>query len=157
MKTKDWILLIVPILSNGLLIYILQLTISRKMERLDKRNKLRDDVFLTFWGKLQKLNDVFIETNMNTQKKPETLGAGLEEINDSVLDIIQFYDRSLFDLEIISLEYNDWINSWNQFVSTLKQYNNSQLTESDQLKLGNELQNFKDKTHDLIKVTREKY
>lgn len=60
METKDWIILLTPIVCNGILIYFFQNILRSKLEHLSKRNSLRDETIQLFWKKLQTLNDIFI-------------------------------------------------------------------------------------------------
>ena len=68
MEIKDWILLIVPIVGNGIILYFFQRCLGRKIE---KRQDLRDDVIKVFWNKLQELNNAFIQLNIETMKTEE--------------------------------------------------------------------------------------
>lgn len=51
METKDWILLGVPILANGIIVFIFQKFITIKLERLTKKSNIRDEIIILF-GKI---------------------------------------------------------------------------------------------------------
>ena len=88
MEAKDWILLFVPIVVNGFIIYIFQKIVSTKFERLNKKQGLRDEAILLFWRKLQNLNTVFIQANVSANESPNNLNTGLMEMRNNMLDII---------------------------------------------------------------------
>ena len=157
METKDWILLGVPILANGIIVFIFQKFITIKLERLTKKSNIRDEIIILFWKKLQYLNEVMIHANIVIRSNPDMLAIELEKIKEAVIDIIQYYDTNRYDLDIISGKYNDWEASWNKFTSTLKEFSSSELTKEKQQRLGSELQSVKEKTLNLIQATRSKY
>ena len=157
METKDWILLGVPILANGIIVFIFQKFITIKLERLTKKSNIRDEIIILIWKKLQYLNEVMIHANIVIRSNPDMLAIELEKIKEAVIDIIQYYDTNRYDLDIISGKYNDWEASWNKFTSTLKEFSSSELTNEKQQRLGSELQSVKENTLNLIQATRSKY
>lgn len=157
MGNKDWILLLVPIVCNGLLVFVFQKFISNKIDHTNKRNNLRDEIVILFWKKMQELNDVFIQINDSVRRNPEELNLGLETIKNKVIEIIQYYDKNKYDLCIFEKEYLSWENSWNTFTSTLQKYQNTKLERDSAIELGSQLQSVKDETQDLIATTRNKY
>ena len=48
MECKDWIILLVPIICNGIIVFVFQKILSRKIERQSKRQDIRDDVLKKF-------------------------------------------------------------------------------------------------------------
>ncbi len=157
MEIKDWILLLVPVLLNGISVFVFQKIIGNKIDNMKKRDLLRDEIILLFWKKLQELNDTFLETNVKVSRNLQTLNEGLETIRDKVFGLVQYYDKNKYDLNIFEKEYSSWEDSWNTFVSTLVEYNNCELTDEQKIKLGNQLQCVKDKIQVLIETTRQRY
>ncbi len=157
METKDWIIIFIPILSNGIILFIFQKIIISKLEHLKKKNDLRDEVILLFWKKLQTLNDIFIQTNISLEKNPDSINTEINKIYDAILSIIQYYDTNKYDLKIFSVQYKKWENSWNIFSDTLSRFSNLTLTHQMVLELGQKLQYVKTCTLELINATRKKY
>lgn len=157
MEIKDWILLLVPIACNGFIVFLFQKLISKKIDRTEKRNALRDETLMLFWKHLQGLNDLFIKTNKNVANGSQSLLKGLEEIRDKVLEIVQFYDTNSYDLKTLSEEFAIWENSWNNFSVTLVSNSSKPLTREIQRQLAVELQDVKDNTKTLIEAIRKKY
>lgn len=46
----------------------------------------------TFWNKLQKLNDTFIQINVARYKDPTVAGRSLEILQLVIVEIYQYYD-----------------------------------------------------------------
>lgn len=153
METKDWILLILPIIANGVMVFFFQKVITIKLDRINKKSNIRDEVIILFWKKLQSLNETFIQANIVTKANPNKLMEELEKIRISVIEIIQYYDTNKYDLNICSSEYKCWEESWNKFTKTLIEFSDSKLTN----KMGVELQNVKDNTQGLINAVRKKF
>lgn len=157
MTIKDWILLVVPILANGILVFIFQKVITANLEHFHDRETIRSEVIKAFWRKLQNLNDTFIQANINISRNPATLSQELENIRTSVLEIIGYYDSNQYDLKIYDKKYRQWEQDWNQCNSTIMSFRGMSLTHDQQSRLANELQTVKTRTQELIDAVRKKY
>lgn len=158
METKDWILLIIPIIMNGIIngiiLFVFQKIISLKLKHIEKLNALRDEAFISFLKKLQNFNEVLIQVNWTFMRNPDLIYyKELSKINESVHSIIQYYDTNKYDLEIFSKEYNDWNKSLEKFTYTIS----STLTPKMKFELGSNLQDLKNQTQNLIDVIRKNY
>ena len=154
MTQTDWITIIVPIIFEGLFLFIFQKGIEKNIGKQKKRDELRDRVFILFWEKLQALNDTMLAANIATQKDKTTLQENLDRIKDAVFSIVTFYDTNKYDLAVLERTYNDWDAAWNRFVHSLSEINE---TTMSQMECGRQLQNFKDNTEKLITLVRKKY
>lgn len=158
MSTKDWITLILPILFNGVIIFVFQKVLAGKIEHINERNSIRNKVLQLFWEKSQKFNDMLIRSNINIQQKNSCLNVELQKINDEMILLIQYYDTNSYDLDVVKKEYDELYISWNKFVKTLEKYNgNKMLTKDMKMDLGNKLKAVKDNTKELIKACRDQY
>lgn len=157
MECKDWIILLVPIICNGIIVFVFQKILSRKIERQSKRQDIRDDVLKKFWNKLQELNDTFVQTNIAAMRNPEVAGNSFGIFQSVVLDIIQYYDTNEFDLKVFAEEYIDFRSSWIDFENTYRNYVGKQLNREMQEQLGEKLQLVKEKNQVLISKVRKKY
>lgn len=157
MEYKDWITLFTPIICNGIIVFALQEIFSRKFERYNKRQDIRNEVLKRFWNKLQELNGTFIQVNTAVMRNPEVASNSAGIFQNSVLDIIQYYDTNQFDLEIFSKEYVNFQQSWNDFERIYKMYAGKQLDRQKQLELGRALQLVKEKNQELINEVRRQY
>lgn len=157
MERKDWILLILPIILNGIFIFAFQKTITVKLEQISKKNSIRDNVVMCFYEKVQNLNDTLIQANISVSNSPDSLFTELKNIHESVLEIVRYYDNNKYDLDIFENEFDFWEKSWNTFVATMQRYSNCALTPDMQRELGIQLQGVKGQTQSLMKTIREKY
>lgn len=157
MENKDWIVMIVPIIFNGIFIFLFQRKIEQKVDRQNIRQSLRDTVVKEFWIKLQRLNDTFVQTNIAIMYNPEVAGKSRDIFQEVILDIIQYYDKNQFDLRICEKAYKAFIDSWLAFNEMYMSFVGVELTESMQLQLGEKLQLVKDNNLKVIERVREKY
>lgn len=157
MTEVDWITIVVPIIFEGLLLFLFQKGIEKKFDRLEKRNELRDKVLISFWEKLQAINNVLISANIATHNDANSLQESLYRIRNSVFEIVQFYDTNNFDLIGFEKEFKEWEGSWNRFSETLSNAFSNRITVAMQMNLGNELNEFKNNTCKLITAVRKKY
>ena len=155
MDRKDWILLIIPVILNGGLIFIFQNIIKIRIEKLTKKNLLKDEIILEFFKELQKLNKLFIDVNIEAQKNPESIPLGLTKIENLIVYIIQIYDTNIFDLKQFENEYNSFNNAWNEFIKTYIELTGKILTNQDRKNLGEKIQTVKDMLKKLIIKVRE--
>jgi len=157
METKDWIVLIVPIVSNGVLIFAFQKLFEKRIAKLNKRQDIRNEVFLAFWKKLQDLNDLFIQVNIQSKRDPSIAGNSLSIFGEQILAITQYYDTNKYDLVKFDPLFKKFQNRWNDFLSIWSSYANTPLTSDMQLALGQKLQLVKESNQELIDEVRKKY
>ena len=157
METKDWITLIVPIVANGFIIFVFQKLFEKRLKKLTKRQDIRDDVLHTFWKKLQSLNELFLQLNIQSRNDPSIVANSISFFGPKVLEIVQYYDTNKYDLEIFERKFIILQNSWNEFNSTWCSYANHTLTAEMQANLGHKLQLVKSANLELITEVRKKY
>lgn len=155
MTTKDWVLLLTPLLINGVLLYIAQQRIIIQFDNMRKRRELRDSTIRCFLEKTHNLNSTIIYANANSKNN---LNIGLQNIRSCMLEIIEFYDTNQYDLNIVSTEYEALNISWNKFTQLLISLNKSNsLSPAEQIALGKSLQQVKESNLCLISLLRNKY
>ena len=157
MSKSDWITMVFPIIANGILLYLFHKGIEKKFEQDGKRNKLRDEVIILFWKKMQQVNDALISANRETRKNRNSLQENLIIIKDKVFESVQFYDTNNYDLKIFEKEYDKWNEAWNDFVKELERNLGKNLSTQTQQLLGIKLQYFKENTEKFIEIIRKKY
>lgn len=157
MAIKDWIILLVPILANGVLIFIFQKIVSQQIEKMNKREDIKNEVFKRFWSKLQDINDFFIKMNIEGQKQPSSISQNLLNLEELFLDLVKYYDTNQFDLKIFEQPFKDLQTKWNDFLVVWSNYTNIQLTTQMQSELGKKTQAVKDANQALINKVRKKF
>ncbi|MCI9087058.1 MAG: hypothetical protein HFJ32_00625 [Clostridia bacterium] len=110
---------------------------------------------------MQSLNDTFINTNIEVGKNPNKIGDGIENIQQEILKIVQYYDTNKFDLETFNILFNDLELKWEDFRKTYCQYankyDNTPVPEQIRKELGKKLQAVKDKNQEIILRVRKEY
>lgn len=157
METKDWILLTVPIISNGILLAIFSKIVDNKVKKINKRQDLRDLIIKEYWTKFQKLNEVFIKSNINAMKNPETVHESIEKIQNLVLEIVTYYDTNEFDLKVLSKMQSDFQKLWDDFMNTYNQHANILLPDEMKTSIGIKLQKVKEEAQKISKELRKIY
>lgn len=161
MTTKDWIILCTPILLNGIIIFVFQKILSEKLnqkiDKINKRQDIRDDVVKRFWNKLQDFNDTFIKANNEVMQNPEKLNDNLKALKECLVELIKYYDTNEYDLKQFSDKFQEVNNKWNCFGALLEQYKHSTLTSERRLELGSKLQEVKEANQKLIAEVRKNY
>ena len=157
MEAKDWILLVVPIISNGIFVFIFQKIIIVKIEKINQRNAIKNDVYKNFWYKLRELNESFIQANINTQKEPWTIKENLENIKEKILETVKYYDCNEFDLRFLEKLVKKMTKNWDEFQNIYNMYLRTEANFIKVQELGKKLQLVKECVQEMIKKLRKKY
>lgn len=138
MVVKDWILLIVPIIFNGVFVLTIQLVFENK--KLKRETKM--PCYKEFSKLLKNLNETFIQENIDIQIKSRDVNESLKLFGELIIEIIKYYDSNKLYLSEISRYYELFITSWYDFLNTTKTVKNP-LTVSDKNELGEKNQMVK--------------
>jgi len=154
MSQKDWLMLLVPIIANGIIIFVLQQWVSRKIEHINKRDALRDNVFKTFWEQSQAYNLFIVKMIKEGRDNPHTLINNIYKLKDLTAEMIAYYDSNPSDLKVVSSEFDKLTASWDNLAKSV----------SDTFGGASQTQNFdvclqavKDANLELSKAIRKKY
>lgn len=92
MGGKDWAMVLIPIFGNGVLIYLFQLYVTKKIEK----RKFKDVIELKLYDKLAELNQVMIQSNANIQSNAsnQDIGEIVRNIYNCVVEVIKYYDTN---------------------------------------------------------------
>lgn len=157
MEQKDWILLFIPIIFNGILIFIFQKIIIVALEKMNQRDAIRNDVCKDFWNQLRKINECFIQANIDIQKNAKPVNECLEVIEEHILGIIKYYDCNEFDLRFLWKLVGNLSKNWDNFKKTYNNYCSIELDLKKKEELGQKLQLVKDSIQKIIKKLRKKF
>lgn len=145
MEVKDWILLIIPIIFNGVIVLIIQIIFENK--------KLKREVKFPYYQNLSKLlkevNATFIQENIDVQIKKRDVNETIIFLENSIVEIIKYYDSNQLYLSKIRPEYQLLLHSWDSFINAAKMVSNP-LTEIDKMELGVKVQDIKNNLNKLI-------
>ncbi len=160
MTNKDWILLIVPIVSNlifdGVVIFILQKFV---LDRYIKRRLLKDEIVINFLNKLKNISDHLLEANFDSMwGNPDILTKHIIPLQVLFVDTTKYYNTNIYDLKQFKEHFDDLTNKWMCFQNILNEYaSQDEVTDSMRLDLGVKMQYFFDSLTVLIESVRKKY
>ena len=160
MSEKDWILLLIPIISNfilnGIVIFILQKVV---LDKYIKRRLLRDEIVADFLNKLKNISDKIIEANFDSMAgNPDIITKHIIPIQSLVTDITKYYNTNIYDLKQFKEKFDDLIDKWMCFQNKLNEYaSQSEVTSLMLIDLGSKMQRFYDSLTVLISIVRKKY
>lgn len=155
MTKKDWIMMLVPIVANGIIIFFLQKWISQKIDQINKRNSIRDSVYKTFWDQSQAYTLFITRMIKEAQEDYTSFINNFFRLKDLTDEMIAFYDANKEDLKKVDKEYNDLQSAWNDIdeaVTTGPRKAAMQEPDFDAC-----LQALKDASGDLTKAVRRNY
>lgn len=157
MEQKDWLLLFVPIFFNGFFIFIFQKIIILKIEKINHRNTIKNDVYKNFWNQLKQLNECFIQANIDSLKNTKSVHENLELIEERILGIIKYYDCNEFDLKFLSRQVGNLTKNWDNFKKNYNECCKLEYNLEKRLELGEKIQLVKNSIQKIIKKLRKKY
>lgn len=127
MVNKDWILLLVPIISNGLLVWFLQHMIQLWLKRNEKCSDLRDDIFREYISKIIKAKSACraLSTARGEAKITNDLSAldnAVITLRSTILELCEYYDdyaavlstdrRVQKEYIILKNRFEQWVFNW---------------------------------------------
>ena len=156
MEWKDWILLVVPIVMNGIILYIFQVLINKKIERKNKRNEVRDEIYLTFIKIIRDLNSCFIFSDSEVRNETD-IKRKIEEIAKKVIAVYKYCNDNDYDLKIFLNDTNQLYQAYESFQATIKKYEGQNYTEEIAHALSSKMSLIMDFTNKLLKKVRDAY
>ena len=118
MTQKDWVLLVVPILANGFVLYLLQLYFQSKLKRSERRNEIKQKINSEFFSLLLDIKSNFRTLGRCTISNPEgtvLFPQNLASFNQSIGKALEYYNDYSYFL-------NDYSSIVNQLESTFEEY-----------------------------------
>lgn len=96
MEMKDWILLLVPIVFNGIIITVFQKFL---VDKYLKRRLLKDEIVKYFLDKLKLFNDLMIQSNFDSMINGDSISGNILKMQDVLADLIKYFDTNSYDLK----------------------------------------------------------
>lgn len=154
MKTKDWIILILPIISNGIILVIFQKLI---VDKYIKHRLLKDEIVKSFMDKLKELLELIIQSNFDSMIDGNSVNDNIGKMQSKIVDILKYYHTNNYDLKKFNKEFETFINNWMIFQTTCNIYASQDFTMEKKMDLGNKMQSVFDSLQELVNVVRKKY
>lgn len=120
MTTKDIIIILAPILIEGIIIFLFQLFISRKIDRIDRKTEVKDKVVEDF------LNQVIVvsELHQNVLHNGVISESNLQILIDEISNLSRKYQANKAILLRCESEFDDYKTAWIRFGELWNNYNN---------------------------------
>lgn len=154
MEAKDWIILILPIISNGIILVIFQKLI---VDKYIKHRLLKDEIVKSFMDKLKELLELMIQSNFDSMVDGNSVNDNIRKIQSKIVDIVKYYHTNNYDLKKFNKEFETFNNNWMIFQTTCNIYALQDFTMEKKRDLGNKIQSVFDSLQELVNVVRKKY
>lgn len=113
METNNWVIILVPILFEGIIIFFFQLYINRRFEKKDRKLAIQDDAVKLFLSKVRETTILEQEVfNGSVELSTESLQVFLDQLN-ALKNIYRAYEH---ELKKFKKEFESFYNSWGAFV-----------------------------------------
>lgn len=153
MTTTDLIAILLPIFAEGIIIFLFQLFINRKLNRIDKKIEIKDNVILTFYN-------LVMEVKIEAQKTFNAWEISSLEQQQRFWDLINplmyYYNANQYDLYVFEKEFHDFYHNWILMADYLRDNSSSNCNNETLINANRQLQKCDQYTDRLIKVIREK-
>ena len=128
MTPKDILIILLPILVEGIVIFMFQLYISRKVDRLDKKIEVKNKIIEEY---LFEVRDV-CELHQKVLHNGVISEAELQTLIDQIGDLYKKYEANKAVLEPCGQAITDYKNAWLRFgMQWNSMYNNSKNMKKD--------------------------
>lgn len=154
METKDWIILILPIISNGIILVIFQKLI---VDKYIKHRLLKDEIVKSFMDKLKELLELMIQSNFDSVIDGDSVNDNIAKMQSKIVDIVKYYYTNNYDLKKFNIKFETFNNNWMIFQKTCNIYALQDFTMEKKMDLGNKMQSVFDSLQELVNVVRKKY
>ncbi len=125
MELKDWMLLFIPILFNGILIWGFQFKLKYDFERKETYRKLQEQIFNTYVEKISKSiesNRKVISAVVN-KEEDDCLKENIYDLRDDIQNLIYYYemyvvilstnDNVVNEYKKLKTKSQEWMENWN--------------------------------------------
>lgn len=155
MTTKDWILLFVPILCNGILFVIFQKVF---LDRYIRRRLMKEDIIKEFLNKLKSFSDLIIQSGFDSNRDANSVPENVSEMQNRYIDLIKFNTANKYDLTKFSSAFDQFCKNWSMFVDYYNKLALDRIKKFEQREVvGDKLQDVFDSLNVLIETVRKKY
>lgn len=124
MELKDWIIMLVPIILNGVCLFIFQLLFKRKFEKMEKKTEYRHVILKEFLEILKN----FYEKFWTIRNADQDISCGGADFSDSwntatnqIQNILMYYDTHKAALNDMEEHFTTCIHQYQVLIDILKQ------------------------------------
>lgn len=130
MELKDWLLLFIPIIFDGFLIWIFQYIVGKRIEQKITFRTLREEIFKTYIEKITQsisachnLYSTQAEATVDNNESLNNLNIALQNLKTCIRELYYYFDTYKIVLstnENVSSKHNvlknrfeEWVLNWN--------------------------------------------
>lgn len=124
MEVKDWILLLVPIASNGIILYIIQLYFQSKLKHGEHKNEVKQKINAEFFALLLEAKNCFralAHCPVDDPQSTELFSQNLVKFNLSIRNTLDYYH-----------DYSFYLKNYSSSITQLETVFHEYLVFSDQ-------------------------
>lgn len=154
MEPKDWIILILPIISNGIILVVFQKLI---VDKYIKHRLLKDEIVKSFMDKLKELLELMIQSNFDSMVDGNSVNDNTRKMQSKIVDIVKYYHTNNYDLKKFNKEFEAFNDNWMIFQTTYCTYALQDFTMEKKMDLGKKMQSVFDSLETLINEVRRRY
>ena len=111
MEVKDWILLFAPIISNGLIVFLVQLFVTEKYKREQENKQLQNETYKGLYNHLQSLTTGSLELYLQKDKTYE-FDKDIQQKNFAMEELLIYCYSNHIAFQDINFRINDIKESW---------------------------------------------
>lgn len=135
MELKDYLTLFIPIIVNGIFIFIAQKMISTKLEKKNREQKLSNSVVETLYKKVQDVYYEYLVMRNHYLNESVILDySKIENLDNLILDLDCFFVVNWVDLHEFDDERYSLMRYWDEILDFLNSHSDSTI-DSDRFKL----------------------
>lgn len=134
MELKDWLLLFIPIIFNGFLIWLFQYTYKNRMEQQATFRALREDIFKKYIEKItqsilacKNLYSAQSDAKIDNDKSLKKLYIALYDLRMSIRELYYYFETYKIILstndnvaskhDILKKRFEEWVSNWYDFAT----------------------------------------
>ncbi len=134
MEVKDWILLFTPIISNGLIIFLVQFLIMEKHKRKQEKKQLQNETYKGLYNRLQSLTTGSLEVYLKKNKFYE-LDKDIHQKNSAMEELLIYCYSNHTAFEDINYRITDIKETWDNVYNLWIEYKTKLPDKETDLKL----------------------
>ena len=155
MTTKDWILLLVPIILNGVVLVIFQKFV---IDKYLKHRMLKDEIVKAFLDMLKEMIAHIIQSNFDSMVAGDSVNDNVLIMQKKMVEIVKYYHTNNYDLKKFQKEFDSFNESWMSFQNARNEYDSkSSVNMRMREDLGAKIQSVFDSLNALIEKVRKRY
>lgn len=123
METKDWIIMFVPIVVNGVGLFVFQQLIMHKFKQIEKKTNYRQEILKEFLHLLKEFYETFRvirNTGESTSQKKMDFATSWNLATEHIQKVLIYYDSHKATLNSLEKTHNKCIDKYQHMIDVLR-------------------------------------